>query len=139
MNKVLLGLVLGAILGAIDGMTAWFTPAVRAQIAGIVIGSTIKGMIVGILIGGVRSQGAVAGAGHCVRSSPRPAVGLHRRPDAARLLLPDHAAWGHSGPHRGLRHTTVRAQITTAADLGLLTAEPIRRGSPKIGHSCQPY
>jgi hypothetical protein len=51
MNKVLLGLGLGAILGAIDGMTAWFTPAVRAQIAAIVIGSTFKGLIAGIVIG----------------------------------------------------------------------------------------
>src|SRR5437764_11155343 len=51
MNKILLGLVLGAILGAIDGMTAWFTPAARVQLAGIVVGSTIKGIIAGILIG----------------------------------------------------------------------------------------
>ena len=43
MNKVLLGVVLGAILGAVDGMTAWFTPEVRAQLAGIVVGSTVKG------------------------------------------------------------------------------------------------
>jgi hypothetical protein len=51
MNKVLLGLGLGTILGAIDGMTAWFTPAVRAQIAGIVIGSTFKGLVAGVVIG----------------------------------------------------------------------------------------
>lgn len=51
MNKVLLGLLLGAILGAFDGMTAWFTPAARAGIVGIVIGSTIKGIIAGVLIG----------------------------------------------------------------------------------------
>ena len=51
MNKVVLGLPLGAILGAIDGMTAWFTPAARVQLAGIVIGSTFKGIIAGILIG----------------------------------------------------------------------------------------
>ena len=51
MNKVLLGLLLGAVLGAIDGLSAWFTPAVRAQLAGIVIGSTIKGLIAGIAIG----------------------------------------------------------------------------------------
>jgi len=43
MNKVLLGLLLGALLGAIDGGTAWFTPSVRAQLAGIIVGSTIKG------------------------------------------------------------------------------------------------
>ena len=51
MNKVLLGLLLGAVLGAIDGLSAWFTPAVRAQLAGIVIGSTIKGLIAGVAIG----------------------------------------------------------------------------------------
>ena len=51
MNKVLLGLLLGAVLGAIDGLSAWFTPAVRAQLAGIVIGSTVKGVIAGIAIG----------------------------------------------------------------------------------------
>jgi hypothetical protein len=54
MNKVVLGLVLGAILGAIDGMTAWFTPAVRAQIAGIVIGvfaRKVHSLALGILFG----------------------------------------------------------------------------------------
>jgi hypothetical protein len=51
MNKILLGLLLGAVLGAIDGASAWFTPAVRVQLAGIIIGSTIKGLIAGIAIG----------------------------------------------------------------------------------------
>ncbi|HKN82847.1 MAG TPA: hypothetical protein VJW17_05415 [Pyrinomonadaceae bacterium] len=51
MSKPLLGIVLGAILGAIDGLTAWFTPAVRNQLAGIVVGSTIKGIIAGVAIG----------------------------------------------------------------------------------------
>ena len=51
MNKPLLGLVLGGILGIFDGLTAWFTPAVRAQMMQIVIGSTVKGLIAGILIG----------------------------------------------------------------------------------------
>jgi hypothetical protein len=51
MNKILLGLLLGAVLGAIDGASAWFTPAVRTQLAGIIIGSTIKGLIAGIAIG----------------------------------------------------------------------------------------
>jgi hypothetical protein len=37
--------------GIFDGLTAWFTPAVRDQLAGIVVGSTIKGLIAGILIG----------------------------------------------------------------------------------------
>ena len=51
MNKPLLGLVLGTILGAFDGLSAWFTPAVRNALLGIVIGSTIKGLIAGVLIG----------------------------------------------------------------------------------------
>lgn len=51
MNKIWLGLLIGAILGAFDGLTAWFTPEVRSQLLGIVIGSTVKGLIAGILIG----------------------------------------------------------------------------------------
>jgi hypothetical protein len=51
MNKILLGLLLGALLGAIDGGTAWFTPAVRAQMVTIVIGSTFKGLIAGVAAG----------------------------------------------------------------------------------------
>ena len=51
MNKIVLGLLLGAVLGAVDGLSAWFTPAVRAQLVGIVIGSTAKGVIAGIAIG----------------------------------------------------------------------------------------
>jgi len=45
MSKPVLGLVLGGILGIFDGLTAWFTPAVRDQLAGIVVGSTIPGVI----------------------------------------------------------------------------------------------
>ena len=51
MNKILLGLILGGVLGILDGLTAWFTPAVRDQMVGIVIGSTAKGIIAGLLIG----------------------------------------------------------------------------------------
>jgi hypothetical protein len=51
MSKPLIGIVLGAVLGAIDGLTAWFTPAVRDQLGGIVVGSTIKGIIAGVAIG----------------------------------------------------------------------------------------
>jgi hypothetical protein len=51
MSKPVLGLLLGGVLGIIDGLSAWFTPAVRAQLAGIVVGSTVKGLIAGILIG----------------------------------------------------------------------------------------
>src|ERR1043166_9827437 len=51
MSKILLGLLLGGILGIFDGLSAWFTPAVRAQMLGIVIGSTVKGLITGVLIG----------------------------------------------------------------------------------------
>jgi hypothetical protein len=51
MNKPLLGLLVGAVLGALDGATAWFTPAVRDQVAMIMVFSGIKGMIVGVLSG----------------------------------------------------------------------------------------
>lgn len=51
MNKVLFGLILGAVLGLADGATAWFTPEVRKDMLGIIIGSTIKGMIVGAAAG----------------------------------------------------------------------------------------
>ena len=51
MNKVVLGAIVGGILGVFDGLTAWFTPAARAQLLGIVIGSTLKGLIAGLIIG----------------------------------------------------------------------------------------
>ena len=51
MNKPLLGVLVGAVLGFLDGATAWFTPAVRDQMAGILMGSSVKGMIVGVLSG----------------------------------------------------------------------------------------
>lgn len=51
MSKPVLGLLLGGVLGIFDGLTAWFTPEVRTQMAGIVVGSTVKGLIAGILIG----------------------------------------------------------------------------------------
>ena len=51
MNKIVLGIVLGAILGILDGLTSWFTPAVRNQLLGIVLGSTFKGIVAGVLIG----------------------------------------------------------------------------------------
>jgi hypothetical protein len=51
MNKIVVGLIFGAVLGALDGATAWFTPAVRDAIGGIMVGSTVKGMLVGLLSG----------------------------------------------------------------------------------------
>jgi hypothetical protein len=51
MNKILVGLIFGLILGALDGATAWFTPAVRSMITGIMVGSSFKGMVVGLLSG----------------------------------------------------------------------------------------
>ena len=51
MNKPVIGLLLGGALGVLDGLTAWFTPEVRDQMMGIVIGSTIKGVIAGLAIG----------------------------------------------------------------------------------------
>jgi hypothetical protein len=51
MSKPVFGLILGGVLGIFDGLTAWFTPAVRNEIGGIVIGSCIKGVIAGVAIG----------------------------------------------------------------------------------------
>lgn len=51
MNKVLFATLLGGFLGIFDGLTAWFTPEVRAQMVGIVIGSTVKGILTGVLVG----------------------------------------------------------------------------------------
>lgn len=53
MNKAVLGLALGGVLGIFDGLTAWFTPAVRDQLAGIVVGSTFKGVLTGVITGAV--------------------------------------------------------------------------------------
>lgn len=51
MNRILFAVLVGAGLGILDGLTAYFTPAVRNELFGIVIGSTIKGAIAGVLIG----------------------------------------------------------------------------------------
>jgi hypothetical protein len=51
MNKPVFGLLLGAFLGIFDGLTAWFTPAARPMLLGIVIGSTFKGLIGGVCAG----------------------------------------------------------------------------------------
>lgn len=51
MNKVLVATLLGGFLGIFDGLTAWFTPEVRDQMMGIVIGSTVKGLMTGAIVG----------------------------------------------------------------------------------------
>lgn len=51
MNTVLLATLLGGFLGIFDGLTAWFTPEVRGQMVGIVVGSTVKGLMTGVIIG----------------------------------------------------------------------------------------
>ena len=51
MKKVVFATLLGGFLGIFDGLTAWFTPEVRDQIAGIVVGSTFKGVLTGVLVG----------------------------------------------------------------------------------------
>jgi hypothetical protein len=50
-KKPVFAILLGAVLGVFDGMTAWFTPEVRNEIVGIIIGSTFKGVLTGVLIG----------------------------------------------------------------------------------------
>ncbi len=51
MKKPLFATLLGGFLGIFDGLTALFTPEVRDQIVGIVIGSTVKGLLAGVIIG----------------------------------------------------------------------------------------
>ena len=51
MKKPLFATLLGGFLGIFDGLTALFTPEVRDQIVGIVIGSTVKGLLTGVIIG----------------------------------------------------------------------------------------
>jgi hypothetical protein len=51
MNRILFAVLVGAGLGVLDGLTAYFTPEVRNELLGIVIGSTIKGALAGVLIG----------------------------------------------------------------------------------------
>jgi hypothetical protein len=50
-NKVTYATLLGGFLGIFDGLTAWFTPEVRDQMVGIVIGSTFKGLLTGVIVG----------------------------------------------------------------------------------------
>ncbi len=51
MKRILFATLLGGFLGIFDGLTAFFTPEVRDQLGGIVIGSTFKGLVAGALIG----------------------------------------------------------------------------------------
>jgi len=108
MNKVLLGLLLGALLGAIDGATAWFTPAVRVQLAGIIVGSTVKGLIAGVLRASLSRKVNSVPLGilfWCGR------LALYWLPGcvyAARLLFRDHLARQHRWHDRRLRHAEVR-------------------------------
>jgi hypothetical protein len=62
-NKPVFATLLGGFLGIFDGLTALFTPDVRSQIVGIVIGSTIKGLLTGVIIGvfATRVHSLVAG------------------------------------------------------------------------------
>jgi hypothetical protein len=50
-SKVIYATLLGGFLGIFDGLTAWFTPEVRDQMVGIVIGSTFKGLLTGVIVG----------------------------------------------------------------------------------------
>jgi len=51
MSRITVALLVGGALGILDGLTAWFTPEVRSQLMGIVVGSMVKGLLAGALIG----------------------------------------------------------------------------------------
>jgi hypothetical protein len=51
LKKVLFATLLGGFLGIFDGLTALFTPEVRSQMVGIVVGSTVKGLLTGVIVG----------------------------------------------------------------------------------------
>ena len=113
MNKIVLGLLVGGILGIFDGLSAWFTPAVRAQLLGIVIGSTVKGLIAGILIGYFAKKVNSLAAGPALRTGRRTAAGIcgrgHAGPDRQALLLRNHASGRHRGNDCGLRYAALRS------------------------------
>jgi branched-subunit amino acid transport protein len=50
-KKLLFATLVGGVLGVFDGLTAWFSPDVRSQLAGIVVESTVKGLLAGVIIG----------------------------------------------------------------------------------------
>ncbi len=110
MSKTLLGLVLGGILGIFDGLTAWFTPAVRAQLVTIVIGSTVKGLIAGVLIGYFSRKVHSLPLGLAFGRRGGIAAGLrsrgHANPWRPTLLFRNHAARRNRGNDRWLCHTT---------------------------------
>jgi hypothetical protein len=63
MKKIGLGLLLGAVLGVLDGATSWFTPAVRAMLLQIIVGSVIKDALVGVICGIFATKVRGAGSG----------------------------------------------------------------------------
>ena len=113
MNKPVFGLSLGAALGIFDGLTAWFTPAVRPFLMGIVIGSTFKGLIAGVCAGYFANKVRSVPLGILFGLGGGYAAGLRSSGDAQRyrgaLLFRDHAARKHSGRGRGLCDATIPA------------------------------
>ena len=103
MKKVMFATLLGGFLGIFDGLTSLFTPEVRDQIVGIVIGSTVKGLVAGVLIGvfatRVRSLAWVLIFGVAGQRVLRLPGGR----DAGEVLPRDHHARRARRPHRRLR------------------------------------
>jgi len=96
-TKIGFAVLAGAVLGAFDGMTAWFEPAVRAQLGTIVMLSSLKSVIAGFLIGifacFVEKRIAIAIFGlamglllaYLVAMSPDPTTGKHYY---AQIMIP---------------------------------------------------
>ncbi len=111
MSKPLFGLLLGGVLGIFDGLTAYFTPEVRNQLVGIVIGSTFKGARGGALDRLLRAQGPLAVARSFLRPRRRARSSRGSSPRCLTqwqaLLLRDHASRRAGGRHRRIRDAEV--------------------------------
>ena len=102
MNKITYGLILGGILGIFDGLTSWFTPEVRPQLMGIVLGSTCKGLLAGVLIGVFARKVHSLALGVLFGLGVGTVVCIFHRAHAGEVLLRNHAAWRIGRPDRRL-------------------------------------
>jgi hypothetical protein len=142
MNKLLVGLIAGAVLGAIDGATAWFTPAVRDQMLGIIIGSTVKGVIAGVAAGWyarkVNSVPKGITFGFIVGLILAFAVAAMPQPDGShfwwQIMVPGALLGGVIGwaTQRYGRSVGTRGTVTAAMMIGLALAGVSMQAAPNV-------